>query len=53
MRKDYDKALELYEQALQEDPATPATRWRCQRVRFQAGAGARRRRAEAARGGQA
>jgi general secretion pathway protein D len=36
-RKDYDKALELYEQALSQDPADPSYQLGMRRVRFQAG----------------
>ena len=37
VKKDWDAALELYEQALAEDPADPAYVMAAQRVRFQAG----------------
>ena len=37
VRKDYDKALSLYEQALSSDPADPAYQLATSRVRFQAG----------------
>src|SRR6267378_2546098 len=36
-RKEYDKALELYEQALSQDPADPGYQLGMRRVRFQAG----------------
>jgi len=36
-KKDYDKALELFEQALAEDPQDAAYQMSAQRVRFQAG----------------
>jgi general secretion pathway protein D len=36
-RKEWDRALELYEQALSEDPADPAYQLGTDRVRFQAG----------------
>ena len=36
-RKEYEKALELYERALSEDPADPAYQLATTRVRFQAG----------------
>jgi general secretion pathway protein D len=36
-RKEYDKALELYEQALSEDPVDAAYQMAVNRVRFQAG----------------
>jgi general secretion pathway protein D len=36
-RKEYEKALELYEQALSQDPADPGYQLGMRRVRFQAG----------------
>ncbi len=36
-RRDYDKALELYEKALEEDPSNPGYLLGMRRVRFQAG----------------
>jgi general secretion pathway protein D len=36
-RKDYEKALELYEQAVSQDPQDPAYQLGARRVRFQAG----------------
>src|ERR1700682_1962406 len=36
-RKDYEKALELYNQALSQDPSDPAYQLGMRRVRFQAG----------------
>ena len=37
VRKEYEKALELYEKAMLEDPADPAYQIAAKRVRFQAG----------------
>ena len=38
LRKEYDKALELYEKAQQTDPKDPAYQLAARRVRFQAAA---------------